>query len=123
LRLLIVDSNSLLARVLRHELPEADLLTVRDFAAAAASVRAEPPDVAVVSLPPADVPWRAFQRLCASQRPAVPVLYESCLYASAEAAGLGPEDGRAAFLPKPAERGELRRALESLLATVEATPT
>jgi hypothetical protein len=114
-RLLIVDSNPLLAHVIRHELPEAELLTVPDFAAAEACLCADAPEAAIVSLPPADVPWRDFQRLCASHRPPVPVLYESCLYPSADAAGLGPADGYAAFLSKPAGRTELRRALEELL--------
>jgi len=121
LRLLVVDSNQLLGWQLRHELPpEIELEVVGDFSAAERHLREAAPDAAVVSLPPAELPWRLFQRLCAAHRPPVPVLYESCLFASAEAAGLDSEDGYAAFLPKPATRSALSRALAELLSAAGA---
>jgi len=117
LRLLVVDSNQLLGFQLRHELPpEIELEVVGDFSAAERRLRETPPDAAVVSLPPAELPWRDFQRLCAARRPPVPVLYESCLFGNAQAAGLGSADGYAAFLPKPATRSALSRALAELLS-------
>ena len=50
-------------------------------------------------------------------KPAVPVLYESCLPVDAGGVGLDPGDGYAAFLEKPASRAELADALERLLET------
>jgi hypothetical protein len=70
----------------------------------------------VVSLPPAQLPWREFQHLCARHAPPIPVLYESCLDSDGAAVGLDPSDGYAAFLRKPAPRSELRLAIEALLA-------
>jgi hypothetical protein len=120
-RLLVVDSNPLLGWQLRHELPaDVEVERVGDFSSAARRLREDPPDAAVVSLPPAELPWREFQHLCATRRPAVPVLYESCVYGCAEAAGLDAGDGYAAFLPKPATRPALARALAELLAAARA---
>ena len=117
MRLLVVDSNPLLGWQLRHELPVGTAVElVGDFEAAEQRVRDDPPDAAVVSLPPAALPWREFQHLCATRTPPVPVLYESCVYGCPSAAGLDEGDGYAAFLPKPASRQELARALDSLLA-------
>jgi DNA-binding NtrC family response regulator len=121
LRLLVVDSNDLLGWQLRHELPaEIVVETVGDFSAAERRLREDPPDAAVVSLPPAQLPWREFQHLCATRRPPVPVLYESCVFACPQAAGLAAGDGYAAFLPKPAPRTELARAVAELLAAAHA---
>ena len=121
MRLLVVDSNSLLGWQLRRELPaEVELETVGDFSAAERRLREDPPDAAVVSLPPAELPVRDFQHLCATRRPPVPVLYESCVFGCAAAAGLDTADGYAAFLPKPAGRSALARALAELLAAARA---
>ncbi|MFN7943451.1 MAG: hypothetical protein U0X73_17800 [Thermoanaerobaculia bacterium] len=116
----MLDPSGLLPWVVRHEAPPGvEVEAVSSFEAAEQIVSDRPPDAAVVSVPPARLPWRSFQRLCASCHPAVPVLYESCIHASASEAGLDPADGYAAFLPKPAPRQRLRLALEELLA---ATP-
>ena len=74
-----------------------------------------PPDAAVVSIPPARLAWCDFQKLCATRKPPVPVLYESCVYASAVEAGLEPVEGPARFLRKPIPRSEFAEALEALL--------
>jgi DNA-binding NtrC family response regulator len=120
-RLLVVDSNALLGWQLRHQLaPEVEVELVGDFDSAERRVLEHPPDAAVVSLPPADLPWREFQHLCATRNPPVPVLYESCVHRCPGAAGIDVRDGYAAFLPKPASRQELAAALAALLAESRA---
>ena len=65
-----------------------------------------PPDAVVVSITSAHLPWRAFRDVCKSQTPAVPVLYESCVFSNAEEAGLEPGETRARFLHTPAPMAE-----------------
>lgn len=115
MRLLVVDSNQLLGWQIRHQVPgDVALDVVSDLAAAVRRLRDDPPDAAVVSLPPAELPWRDFQHLCATRTPPVPVLYESCVHRCPGAAGIDADDGYAAFLAKPASREELAKALEAL---------
>lgn len=121
MRLLVVDSNALLGWQLRHQLaPEVEVELVGDFDSAERCVLERPPDAAVVNLPPADLPWREFQHLCATRNPPVPVLYESCVHRCPSAAGIDEGEGYAAFLPKPASRQELSAALAALLAVSRA---
>lgn len=115
MRLLVVDSNQLLGWQIRRQIPgDVALDVVSDLAAAERRLRDDPPDAAVVSLPPAELPWRDFQHLCATRTPPVPVLYESCVHRCPRAAGIDADDGYAAFLAKPASREELAKALEAL---------
>ena len=86
------------------------------FETALARVRESRPDVMVVSLTPAHLPWHELQHACASQSPPVPVLYESCVAAGAEELGLVPLEGRAEFLPKPAPSSVLGAVLRRLLS-------
>lgn len=114
--MLVLDSSHILTYLVRHETPvEVEVEEAASFAEAEQRVRECPPDAVVVSLPLAHLCWRSFQRLCASQRPPVPVLYESCLHSCAAGVGIDPRDGYAAFLPKPAHPAELRAALAELV--------
>ena len=119
LRVLVVDESRVLPWLVRRlagnriEVLEADCY--RD---ALALVERHPVDAAIVSVTPAYLPWREFQCACARRRPAIPVLYESCLATSVEALGLAPVEGWAAVLAKPASRSELEGALELLLDAV-----
>ena len=120
MRLLVLDQSRILPWLIRHELPaEIEVDAVFSLSEAVRLVLDGAPDAAVVSLPPAHLPWRAFQYLCANRRPPVPVLYESCLFAGPREAGLEPGDGWVEFLPKPAARSALRAALGRLLAAAE----
>lgn len=116
MRLLVLDPSHILAWIVRHEHPELEVDEAADFDQAARRLAEWPPDAALVSLPPASVPWRDFQRRCSGHHPAVPVLYESCLPVERVAAGLEEGDGWAEFLLKPASRAELAAALDRLLA-------
>ena len=117
MRLLVVDQSLILQGLVRHEFPDGlEIASAQDLHEAEELLAAEPPDAAVVSLPPARLPWREFQHRCASHEPPIPVLYESCIDADAKDLDLAPGDGYAAFLRKPAARTELRSALEALLA-------
>ena len=117
MRLLVLDQSLILQWLVRHEFPDGvEILSAQDLHQAEELLAAETPDAAVVSLPPAQIPWREFQHRCASHSPPIPVLYETCLDIDARAIGLDPADGYAAFLRKPAARRELHAALETLLA-------
>ena len=122
LRLLVLDPSGILAWLVEHAAPVGvDVEGVTTLQEAERVVREQPPDAAVVSVPPGALPWRQFQHLCAIHR--VPVLYESCVHRNAGDVGIDPADGTALFLGKPAPRGALRDALEQLLARVAiATP-
>lgn len=117
MRLLVVDQSLILQWLVQHEFPDGlEVASARSLQEAEQLLAFNPPDAAIVSLPPAQLPWREFQRRCATHVPPIPVLYESCVGADAEALGFAPDDGYAAFLSKPAARTELRLALEMLLA-------
>jgi DNA-binding response OmpR family regulator len=123
-RLLVLDASRILTYLVRHETPaEVEVEEAVSLEEAERLVREHPPDAAVVSLPPAHLPWRSFQHLCASRRPPVPVLYESCVHTCAVEAGLDPQDGYAVFLPKPARPAELRGALAELVAAARRAKT
>lgn len=116
MRVLVLDPSRILTYLVRHETPpEVEVEEAASLDEAERRLREDPPDAAVVSLPPAHLPWRSFQHLCASRRPPVPVLYESCVHTCADEAGLDPHDGYAAFLAKPARPAELRGALAELV--------
>ena len=120
MRLLVVDQSLVLQWLVRHEFPDgleiASAQSLQEAETLLAAEGCEAPDAAVVSLPPARLPWREFKHRCATHAPPIPVLYESCIDADADALGLEPGEGYAAFLRKPAARCELRSALEALLA-------
>lgn len=123
MRLLVVDQSSILQWLVRHEFPDGlEIATARNLVEAEAQLAEETnaPDAALVSLPPARLPWRDFQHRCAVHVPPIPVLYESCIDADARALDLEPGEGYAAFLKKPATRNDLRSAVEALLAESRA---
>lgn len=116
MRLLVLDQSLILQWLVRHEFPDGlEIASAQSLQEAEALLAAEAPDAAVVSLPPARLPWRDFQHRCAAHVPPIPVLYETCIDADAQAMELDPADGYAAFLHKPAARSELHSALEALL--------
>lgn len=117
MRLLVLDHSGILPWLVEHAAPAGvDVEAVTDLQQAERVLREHPPDAAVVSVPPATLPWRQFQHLCATCEPPVPVLYESCVHAGAADVGIDPGDGVALFLRKPAPRGALHDALADLLA-------
>ncbi len=93
MRLLVLDQSLILQWLVRHEFPDGvEILSAQDLHQAEELLAAETPDAAVVSLPPAQIPWREFQHRCASHSPPIPVLYETCLDIDARAIGLDPAD-------------------------------
>lgn len=115
MRLLVLDDSPLLEwTVVRLCPPGTELLIARSFEEACRLVVEAAPDAAVVSVPPADLPWSELQRLCVTRRPPVPVLYLSCLYGSTAEAGLGNGTGQE-LLRKPAGRADFEAALGRLL--------
>ena len=116
MRLLVLDENQLLAwMVERLAPPGTQVVGFTSFDDARRALLENPPDAAVVCVTAARPPWREFGRLCASRRPPVPVLYESCVFSSAEEAGLEVASGDVRFLRTPASRTDLTDALARLL--------
>lgn len=115
MRLLVLDDSPLLEwTVVRLCPPGTELAIARSLDEARRLLLEASPDAAVVSVPPADLPWSGFQRLCATRRPPVPVLYLSCLYGSTAEAGLDDVAGQE-LLRKPVGRADFEAALSRLL--------
>lgn len=123
MRVLVLDYSGILPWILAHAGGAGDEVeAVVSLEEAERAVRERPPDAAVVSMTPAELPWGRFQHLCAAQDPPVPVLWESCVHAGPREAGIDPDDGIALFLPKPVPRAELQRALRELMARAGGEP-
>jgi DNA-binding response OmpR family regulator len=117
MRLLVVDHSGILPWIVEHAAGEGDEVeAVASLEDAERVIRERPPDAAVVSLTRAELPWGRFQHLCATQRPPVPVLWESCVHSGPRDAGIDPADGVALFLAKPLRPAVLHEALRELLA-------
>lgn len=117
MRVLVLDYSGILPWILEHAADAGDEVeAVTCLEEAERAVRNHPPDAAVVSMTPAELPWGRFQHLCAEQEPPVPVLWESCVHAGPREAGIDPADGVALFLAKPVPRAVLQRALRELRA-------
>ncbi len=115
-RLLVLDESPLLAWTVERLCPPGtDVASAHSLDEARQLLEEAPPDAAVVSVPPASLPWSDFQRLCATHRPPVPVLYLSCLFESTAEAGLEGAAGRPEVLRKPAGKAEFEAALGRLL--------
>ena len=120
MRLLVLDDSPLLEwTVVRLCPPGTELLIARSFEEARRLVVEASPDAAVVSVPPADLPWCELQRLCATRRPPVPVLYLSCLYGSTAEAGFDEVAGQE-LLRKPVGKTDFEAALGRLLDAARA---
>jgi hypothetical protein len=119
-RLLVIDQSGILPWLVERAAPGVEVEAVTCLEQAERVLRHHPPDAAVVSMPPATLPWRDFQHLCATLEPPVPVLYESCVHDDAAGVGIDPAEGTALFLRKPAPRGALRGALRGLLEIAAA---
>jgi hypothetical protein len=116
LRLLVLDESRLLAWMVEQLCPPGtEVVGLGSFEEARRVLLTNPPDAAVVTVGPAHLPWRNFQKLCASRTPPVPVLYESCISTSVEGAGLEPDESHAFFLRTPAPIAEFEGALARLL--------
>ena len=117
MRVLVLDSSGILPWLVEHTAGKGTVVhAVKTVEEAERVVVERRPDAAVVSVPHAMLPWARFQHLCASQQPPVPVLYESCVHASAREAGIDPDDGVSFFLRAPVKHADRARALQDLLA-------
>jgi DNA-binding NtrC family response regulator len=117
MRLLVLDENQLLAwMVERVAPPGTEVVGFTSFDDACREMTSSPPDAAIVSLTGAHLPWSDFRRRCTGHRPPVPVLFESCVFASAEEAGLTSDGEDVRFLRTPASRAELHEAIVRLLS-------
>ena len=123
MRILVLDEGRLLPWLVARALgPGVEVEGVDAFDLALARIGASRPDLVVVSLNHAHLPWRDLQHLCANQRPPTPVLYESCLAVEPAELGLLPLEGSADFLRKPVPSALLGGALRRLLGTTPAAP-
>ena len=118
MRVLVLDHSGILPWLVEHTaVAPIEIRAARSGEEAERIVREEHPDAAVVSVPCADLPWAQFQRLCASQEPPVPVLYESSVHGSLQEVGVDASAGTKLFLHTPAPRAQLEHALAALFAS------
>ena len=116
MRLLILDGSRILASLVERLTPEGvEIEEVATFDEAVASLHDNPPDAVIANLGPAALPWRDFKDYCRDHRPQIPILFESCVYASLDEAGIGGLNHSAAFLAKPYTLADLRAQLQRLL--------
>ncbi len=116
MRLLVLDGSRVLHSLIRRLAPpEVEVESALAFEDAAACIENDPPDAAIVNLTPCGLPWRHLKTLCQAHDPPIPVLFESCVYANADEAGLGCLSESATFLTKPYPLEELRSEIERLL--------
>ena len=121
LRVLVLDESRLMAWIVEHVAPPGTkVVGLTSFDDARRALLENPPDAAIVSVTSARRPWREFRLLCTERRPPVPLLYESCVFANSEDAGLGGDPGGARFLRTPASRADLEGALVRLLDDARA---
>lgn len=116
MRLLVLDESRILAWLVeRLAPPGTEVVGLVRFEEACRALAENPPDAAIVSMTRARLPWREFQKRCASLKPPVPVLFESSVFLSAEEAGLEAETCHTHFLPKPAPIADFEAAVAGLL--------
>jgi DNA-binding response OmpR family regulator len=121
LRVLVLDESQLLAWMVGHFAPPGtSVVGLTSFDAARRALLESPPDAAVVSISSPHTPWREFRKLCSCQRPPVPVLFASSVFASAADAGLEPELADALFLRTPATKDDLQSVLARLFRVADA---
>jgi len=107
--------------VVRHLAPaEVEVEEALSFDQAVGKLRSDPPDALIVNVIPVDLNWHDLKTFCESHSPRIPVLFESCVYRTAEDAGLGPLDDTASFLTKPYHVDTLKEEIIRLLAAARS---
>ncbi len=120
-RLLVLDGSRVLPAVVARLVPSGvEVESARSFREASRRLRERPPEALIVNVGPSPLPWRQLQELCASHRPPIPVLYESCVYHDPVEAGLGQLSPCGHFLEKPYSIDQLRREIDWLVDQAEA---
>jgi DNA-binding response OmpR family regulator len=122
LRLLVLDGSRVLRQVVERLVSsEVEVESADTFDEAYDVLCGRPPDAAIVTLGPSELPWRKIQRCCFEHQPPIPVLFESCVFHDAEEAGLDDLDDLGAFLTKPYHTAELKGAIDGILRIAERT--
>jgi len=122
LRLLVLDGSLLLRSVVERLVPaDVDVESADSFEKAYSVLCAQPPDAVIVNLGPSALPWREIQACCLEHQPPIPVLFESCVYKSAEEAGLDAVRGPCSFLSKPYHTVQLSTEIDRLLSLARSS--
>lgn len=123
MRLLVLDGSRVLHSLIRRLTPlEVEVESALTFEEAVECLENDPPDAAIVNLTPSPLPWRQLKVLCQVHEPQIPVLFESCVFGSADDAGLGRIGPSASFLTKPYSVTELSSQIERLLSLAGREP-
>ena len=116
LRLLVLDGSLVLRHVVERLVPaDVEVESADTFEQAYSVLCAHPPDAVIVNLGPSPLPWRELQSCCHEHEPPIPVLFESCVFATAEEAGLDEVSGIGSFLSKPYHTDQLRSEIDRLV--------
>ena len=116
LRLLVLDGSLVLRHLVERLVPaDVEVESADTFEQANSVLCGHPPDAVIVNLGPSPLPWREIQSCCQEHEPPIPVLFESCVYATPEEAGLDEINGTASFLSKPYPMEKLRAEIERLV--------
>ncbi len=120
MRFLVLDGSHLLVSLIQRILDgKIELEEVATFDAALKALESRPPEAVIANIGPDGLPWRQFQDVCQGHSPKIPVLFESCVFRSAEEAGLGPLNHSCFFIEKPYHTSDLREQLELLVRCSE----
>ena len=121
MRVLVLDGSRVLPSLVGRLAPEIQVETAGSFAEVGSAISADPPHGLIVNLTPAQLPWSELFRYCCEHEPPIPVLFESCIYRSAQDAGVEDLCDLGAFLAKPYSLEELRSKIDWLVRTAYST--
>ena len=120
MRLLVLDGSRVLPSLVRRVVPRGtDIVEATSFDHAIDLLTMDPPDGVIVNISPVDLPWQRLKSYCQQHDPAIPVLFESCVYNEPSEAGLDDLNQSSYFLPKPYSIDDLRLALRLLVKWID----
>lgn len=116
MRLLVLDGSLVLRLLVERIVPaDVEVESASSFEQACETLDAHPPDAVIVNLGPSELPWARIQRQCHEHDPPIPILFESCIFATPDEAGLDEVSDYGAFIRKPYHKEQLVAEIDRLM--------
>jgi DNA-binding response OmpR family regulator len=121
LRLLVLSGSRVVPTLIEYLTPaDVEVTSIDSFEKAVHELEGVAPDGLVVDVGHSQTPWSQLQMLCAQHSPPVPILFESALYSTPEAAGVDHLSPSSSFLGAPYDLPRLRQEILHLLGEMES---